>query len=98
LRRVVKVRGNLAAIVLTCPRTATAVCAGTLSLVSAKAKVGTQRFVVAPGRSTRVRVGVKRARRSLGRRAVKVRAVAVTSAAGLLDMTTRRTLTLKRAR
>ena len=91
-------RSRVALVRLSCPRTATVACSGTLALARGKIALGKKRFAVAPGRSVRVRVAGRKMRRALRRRSVKVRAVAVTSAPGLLDRTSKRTLVLKRGR
>ena len=87
-------RNQIAAVRLTCPRTAAAVCSGTLALDRGKKRVGTRAFTIAPGRSLALKVNVKRARRSLARsrKGLKVRAVALTHAAGLADGRATRTL------
>ena len=100
-KRTVKVgRNQIATVRLTCPRTAPAVCAGTLALNRGKKRLGTRAFTIAPGRSIALKVNVKRARRSLARsrKGLRVRAIALTQAPGLPDATTKRTLLLKRSR
>lgn len=93
---------RVAAVKLTCPKSAKVRCVGSLTLSRAKSKLGKKGFSIVPGKSARVKVKVKLAGTSLAaarkRSGLKVRAVAVATDGGSQSATSKRTLRLKRKR
>jgi Ca2+-binding RTX toxin-like protein len=100
--RTVKVRGNTAAIKLSCPATSASNCTGSLALRTAKAaklagrkailRLGSARYDLAPGTSRAVKVKLANGTKRLANRKgqLAVRAVATTGASGQIATSTRR--------
>jgi Ca2+-binding RTX toxin-like protein len=98
----VKVRGNTAAIKLSCPATAASNCTGSLALRTAKAaklagrkailRLGSARYDLAPGTTKAVKVKLANGTKRLANRKgqLAVRAIATTGTPGQIATSTRR--------